>query len=100
MYVAAMMLKEIRYTSLCTKYATVARHPAMDKAMEAATQKLTLQTKMELETPFHLAKWMCFKKILPIKEPLEKLLCLFGPPIEKNLGCTYTKYTKFGVRPF
>lgn len=60
---------------------------AAPDAMAAAGKVLTQETQQEMNTPFHMAKWMCFLNCFPLTEPVEKIFFLFGAGVERNLVC-------------
>ena len=57
-------------------------HSAMD-----TFKQMSPETKQELNTPFHMAKWNCFFQCFPITEPVDKLFFLFGADVEEILDC-------------
>lgn len=50
-------------------------------------KQMSPETKQELNTPFHMAKWNCFFQCFPITEPVDKLFFLFGADVEEILDC-------------
>lgn len=60
-------------------------------AMDAAADGLPAETQVELNTPFHKAKWECFLTTFPITEPVEKLFFMFGTDVDQRLGWFHCK---------